>query len=698
MERGALKTSELPEILIVDDEPTNLNALEAMLEGTDCKPVRAHSADEALLLLLEHDFAAIVLDIKMPGIGGIELATLIKQRKRSQHIPILFLTAYLIDQPDILRGYGAGAVDFLSKPIDAGILRSKIGVFVELYRKSQTLRELNEVLHREIADRQQAQEALQHANEELEQRVQERTAELTRAHQGVRENEERLRMAMEVARIGAWEWHLASGRMTWSTDPEALFGFPPGSFGPELRPTRMLHPDDRRALDQAVTTALESGVYEVEYRSVRPDGSIVWLTERGRAVADSAGKPERMVGITRDVTAEREAEQERERLLREAREARDEAQRASRAKDEFLAMLSHELRNPLNVIAGGVAILDRLGPPDNSAAQTRQLIGRQLRHLTHLMDDLLDIARATTGKMVLHRQPIDLGATVEGCLTTLKEAGILTRHLFRHTIESVWVDADETRIQQIVTNLIGNAVKFTPAGGEVRVSVSGDGLDALLRVADTGPGIAPELLPHIFEPFVQGERTLDRALGGLGLGLSLVRRLTELHGGTVTVSSEGIGRGASFTIRLPQIAPCAKTIPIVSASASAPAPRRILVVEDNADGREILRRLLKMQGHEVHEAADGETAIERALTLEPDVAIIDIGLPGIDGYGVAAGIRASERGRRRMRLIALTGYGSEEDRRRAAEAGFDAHLLKPIDPKRLVQLLSLEEIANAQKK
>jgi|SRR5579863_3911331 len=681
------KKTDIPKLLIVDDQETNLDALEAMLESSDCTIIRAHSADEALLSLLQHDFAAIVLDIKMPGMGGIELATLIKQRKRSQHIPILFLTAFMVEQPDILRGYGAGAVDYLSKPIDAQILRSKIGVFIDLFRKTRALGELNEALHREIADRERAQEALQVANRELERRVQERAAELVRAHQGVRENEERLRMAIEVARIGAWEWHLSSGQMTWSTDPEALFGFPRGSFGTELRPFRMVHPDDRILTERAVATAIETGVYEAEYRSVRPDGSIVWFTERGRIVTDSDCRPERMVGITRDVTAEREAGQQRERLLRDAREARDEAQTASRAKDEFLAMLSHELRNPLNVISGGIAVLDRYGTPGEPASRTRQLIGRQVRHLSNLMDDLLDIARATSGKMTLNLQPLDLGNAVASALATLTDSDRLGRHSCRKMIESVWIHADETRIQQIVANLIGNAVKFTPAGGEIRVVVSGDGHEAVLRVEDTGSGIAPDLLPHIFGPFVQGDRTVERSPGGLGLGLTLVRRLTELHRGTVTASSEGVGRGASFTVRLPQIASPPPKAPRAPQPGSISVPRRILVVEDNADGREMLRTMLELQGHEIHEASDGPSAIERALTFQPDAAIIDIGLPGIDGYGVAANIRASERGPRRMRLIALTGYGSEEDRRRAIEAGFDAHLTKPVEPERLALVL-----------
>jgi CheY-like chemotaxis protein/anti-sigma regulatory factor (Ser/Thr protein kinase) len=303
------------------------------------------------------------------------------------------------------------------------------------------------------------------------------------------------------------------------------------------------------------------------------------------------------------------------------------------------------------------------------------------------MDDLLDIARVTSGKIVLSRHPIDLSAAVERCLGMLANTGRLGRHTWHTALQAAWVDADETRVEQIVTNLLSNAVKFTADGGDIAVRVSTQGAETVLVVEDSGVGISPALLPRIFELFVQGERSLDRTQGGLGLGLTLVRRLTEMHGGTVTAMSDGPGRGATFTVRLPNV-PAPSEPDRRPAEVAAGAPLCILVVEDNPDGREMLRAMLEQDGHVVHEAADGPSAMDRALELHPDVAIVDIGLPEIDGYGVALRIRAAERGGTGTCLIALSGYGTEEDRRRTAQAGFDAHLTKPVEPDKLRLILT----------
>src|SRR5262245_15638526 len=544
--------TDRPKVLIVDDQPRNLDVLEVMLADADCTMVRATSAEEALLCVVRHDFAALVLDIKMPGMNGIELATLIKQRKRSVHVPILFLTAHSVNEDDVLRGYGAGAVDYLSKPINSRILRSKIDVFIDAYKKSRALVEVNSALQREIAEREKAQEALEHANLELERRVQERTAALTRAHQGVRENEERLRMALEVAHIAAWEWQLTTGQMQWSTDAEALFGFPRGAFGPELRTVRVAHPDDTLRIESAIADALQTGSYEAEYRAVRPDGRIVWLKERGRVFSDSDG--ERMVGITRDITAEREAAHEREALLKRERDARDEAERQSGIKDEFLATLSHELRTPMNAILGWLSILES-GKQVRDLRSVLEVIARNAQIQAKLIDDLLDMNRLLAGNAHLDITAVDMAALLQTTLQGLQPAADAKGVILVATLEPGvgGMLGDSRRLQQVLWNLIHNAIKFTPAQGRVSVNVSRIDGELQVAVVDNGQGIAPSFLPHVFERFRQQDASSTRSTFGLGLGLSIAKQLVELHGGTITASSEGEGRGATFIVRLPAV-------------------------------------------------------------------------------------------------------------------------------------------------
>lgn len=542
-----------PYVLIVDDQPRNLDALDAMLSPLGCTTVRAESADDALLCLLRQEFAAIVLDIRMPGMDGFELAKLIKQRKRSQHTPILFLTAHLSDEKDALEGYGAGAVDFLSKPINPDILRSKVAVFIDLFTKTRALADANEALQREVSERERAQEALEIANADLERRVQERTAALSRAHQGVRENEERLRMAMSIAQMAAWEWHLASGEMRWSTDPEILFGFPAGAFGDERRMFRVLHPDDRQRIDSAVAAAIEGrNVYEAEYRIVRPDGSIVWVTESGLVVPDETGTPSRMVGVSRDITAAREAAQERERLLKDARNARDEAERQGRLKDEFLATLSHELRTPMNAILGWLAILDS-GKPIRDLSSILGVVRRNAQVQAMLIDDLLDMNRLLSGTMRLDVHPVEVAGVVQATLQALQPAADSKGVQLVASVNPATtpIMAEARRLQQVLTNLVNNAIKFTPTGGRVEVRIQRVGGDVQFTVEDNGQGISPEFLPHVFERFRQQDSTTTRSAFGLGLGLSIAKHLVELHGGTITAASDGVGCGATFVVRLP---------------------------------------------------------------------------------------------------------------------------------------------------
>src|SRR5262245_59336848 len=360
------------------------------------------------------------------------------------------------------------------------------------------------------------------------------------------------------------------------------------------------------------------------------------------------------------------------------RTARQEAEASSRTKDEFLATLSHELRNPLAAIGSAIAVLNRLSGGDERAVHARGVITRQVAHLRELMDDLLDLGRVTTGKIVLSPKAIDLSELSRRSWAALESTGTFTQHKATLETEPVWVTADETRMAQVIDNLLGNAVKYTPAGGSVVMTVRCVGDDAVIRVADTGIGMSPALLPRIFEPFVQGESTRDHAKGGLGIGLTLVKRLVEMHGGAVSACSDGPGRGSALTVRLPRLAVAMEPVATAPTQPAVKGARRLLIVEDSTDVRRTLRAWLELDGHEVHETADGNTGFAEACRLQPDVAMIDIGLPGLDGWTLARRLRATDAGRR-MILIAISGYGQQADQQRSRLAGFDVHLVKPVD-------------------
>ena len=444
------------------------------------------------------------------------------------------------------------------------------------------------------------------------------------------------------------------------TAPETIVGGPIAPFVAEA---------DRPVL----AAALRAGRGRYEGHALAFDGRAVpALFSVGTFVADGV---ESLCLVVTDLVE----------LIR-TRAARAKAEAASEAKDQFLAMLGHELRNPLGAISSAVSVLGQSSATSEHDRRAREVIAHQTEHLSRLVADLLDVTRGALGKIELVRTPIDMAAAVRRCPATLESTEQLGQHAVSVDAEPIWVEADGVRIEQIVMNLMSNALKFTPRGGAITVTVRRERDEAVLRVADDGPGISAELLPVVFDLFVQGERNLDRRAGGLGVGLSLVRRLVELHGGRVDAASPGQGRGSVFTVRLPALvdAPLAPG-PSVGAPAGA-HHQRILIVEDNADNREMMRILLESSGHVIHEAADGVSGVELAVQLEPDVVLIDIGLPGIDGYQVARQIRAKLRDR--SRLIALSGYGQQRDRQQAFDAGFDDHLLKPVDPAHLLTVLS----------
>jgi len=372
------------------------------------------------------------------------------------------------------------------------------------------------------------------------------------------------------------------------------------------------------------------------------------------------------------------------RLVREMEERRA-AEAKSSAKDEFLAMLGHELRNPLSAISSASSLLGMPGAGAESVGRARLIIQRQTQHLSRIVDDLLDLSRAMSGKILLSRKRIDISTLVAACLDTFRATGRTAGYTIGADLQPGWVDGDSTRLEQITTNLIDNALKYTPAGGTIDIAIAPEGEDVVLTVRDSGVGIAPDLLPQVFDVFVQGAISIDRSQGGLGIGLSLVRRLVELHGGTVSATSGGPGSGSTFQIRLPRTE--AATVQDKAPEIDAPGGKAtVLLIEDNDDGREMMATMLESFGYPVLQARDGLEGVRIASNRQPGVALVDIGLPGIDGYEVARRLRADAR-TRGIRLIALTGYGLAEDQRRVLEAGFDLHLVKPVELAALLEQL-----------
>jgi PAS domain S-box-containing protein len=461
---------------------------------------------------------------------------------------------------------------------------------------------------------------------------------------------------------------------------EQLLGLPVEVLVPERY--RGSHSEHREGYSAAPTVRPMGAAQELYGR--RKDGSEFPVeislspveTEQGILVASAI----------RDITDRKRAEAQRASLIRE-HAARAEAEAANRAKDEFLAMLSHELRNPLGAVLSAVALLDKIGEPADPAIKARAIIRRQAQRLSRLLDDLLDVARLQTGKILLTTQHLDVGELVRRCLGTLRASGSLDHHDVAADCEQVWVEADATRMEQVFDNLMLNALKFTPEHGSVRVRVYGDGSDAVLRVSDSGVGMSHDLVAKVFELFTQGPPEKSRREGGLGIGLAVVRRLVEQHGGRVEAHSDGPGRGSTFLVRLPRVdAPVSDEATEPATDASRHKRRRVLLVEDNEDAGEAVRLLLEAAGHMVLVEQTGQAALEAAVHFEPDVALVDIGLPDFDGYEVARRLRTKLGAR--IRLIALTGYGQPEDRRRVVEAGFDAHVVKPVDPDELPRILT----------
>lgn len=465
------------------------------------------------------------------------------------------------------------------------------------------------------------------------------------------------------------------------------------------------HPRDlplvRAALDGETHT-------NIEVVALWPDGQRCDLLINTAPIRDSREEVIGAVGIFQGITHMKETDRERQRLLKKLQETnerlesqtkellaqREKLAEADRSKDEFLAMLSHELRNPLGALSNVVQVLHLHGANDSTCGQVHAILERQVQHMARLLDDLLDVSRITLGKIELHKEPVDLIVAVAHAIETTRPFIEARRHELEVSLpaEPVWLEADPTRLEQILINLLNNAAKYTEPGGHIWLTAEREGDEGVLRVRDSGVGISPELVRRVFDLFMQGDRSPDRSQGGLGIGLTLVRSLAEMHGGGVQVCSAGLGQGSEFAVRLPAMP--ARVDSMVSDARSVDperetrtSRRRILVVDDNVDAAKMLAMLLEMWGHQVWVAHDGPAAIEVAMSYRPAVVLLDIGLPRMDGYELARRLR-QQVGLSEAMLVALTGYGHEEARRRSQEAGFDHHLVKPIGSGELRRLLT----------
>jgi len=529
------------------------------------------------------------------------------------------------------------------------------------------------------------------------------------AQQALRESEERFRTLAEALPQIVWVtrpdgWHEYYNRRWYAyTGLSEVESIGRGWAIP-------LHPEDRARSEARWRQATETGeLYEIEYRLRDRNGEYRWFLGRALPVRDAEGRITRWFGTCTDIHDQKQAQEQ----LRES----------DRQKDEFLAMLAHELRNPLAPVLNAVQVLNHIGSPEPREARQRAVIDRQSRHMARLLDDLLDVSRITQGKIELRKHPVELGAVVDQVVDAHRALLDQRGHTLAVSVppEPFFMEADATRLHQVIGNLLNNAAKYTPSGGQVALSLEREGREAVIRVRDNGAGIAPAFLPRVFDLFAQGDRSLARPESGLGIGLTMVRRLVELHGGSVAAHSEGPGRGSEFVVRLPlegaplRVAPPAP-LPHV---ASEGAALRVLVVDDNRDAAETLSDLATLWGCEVRTAHDGEAALRIAEAYRPQVVLLDISMPGMDGYEVARRLRRDESSEFRVPgsewgnsrngvpnprqdtenselrtqnsaplLVALTGYGQEEDRRRSREAGFDEHLTKPVDPEALRGLLA----------
>jgi signal transduction histidine kinase len=662
-------TEEKANILVVDDLPEKLLVFSSILEELGENLVLVRSGSEALREVLAREFAVILLDVNMPDIDGLETAKLIRQYKKSAHTPIIFITAYA-DEMQTSQGYSLGAVDYILSPVRPDVLRSKVKVFVDLYNMQQRTRAMAEA------------EAARHAAEDAKRRAN-FLAHASRELGASLDLEQGMRRLLELVVP-----HVCDAAVV-TVEKE------PGKFQTMSAPSAEFVP-------QALETALQSVLREHRGSEAEADRGFAATLCHPLQVGDRvigafalgyAGREPRDRDMLEELAGRAAIALDNSRLYRSlkreiarSRQAEEELQHANRRKDEFLAMLSHELRNPLAPIRNAVELMRRVGSSEPRLTMARDVIDRQVTQLARLVDELLDVSRISQGKIVLKKEPVELAKIVAHSVETVRPMVDAREQRLAVEVSArpVWLLGDFARLSQVISNLLNNASKYTPEGGRIRLAATaGEGF-ATIAVEDNGSGIDGELLPRIFELFVQGERGLDRSQGGLGIGLTLVKRLVELHHGRVEAESGGLGRGAAFRVTLPSISAVHDESPapaVLPASAEVYG-RRVLVVDDNLDAAESTAAFLRLEGHEVKTVVDGNEALSSVRVFAPHVVVLDIGLPGLDGYAIARRLREQGDTSHTL-LIAVTGYGQKEDRERATGAGFDYYFVKPTDPRQI---------------
>jgi signal transduction histidine kinase/DNA-binding response OmpR family regulator len=686
---AAASLAERSNILIVDDRLDKRVVFRTILEELDQNIVTASSGEEALRWLLDNDCAVILLDVNMPGMDGLETAELIRSRRKSAHTPIIFITAFA-DEMHTARGYSLGAVDYILSPVVPNILRSKVKALVQLHRLNAELKKRSDervALVREQAARTMAEESQRRASFLAEAaQVMASTLDVDTILKGsagltvpfladhaamVLIGDKGTPRARREASVAGWDGYLGNHR-----------------------------PGFERLLEKLLAQATESG--ERAHADVLVEGEAGPAGEVHAFPLVTRGRAAGALMIALGPSARRLAGADlglAENLAGRAATALDncllyeEIQAADQRKNEFLATLSHELRNPLAPIRAALHMLRGGSVEPARAAPLLETMERQVAQMTRLLEDLLDISRITRGVIELKIEPVDVASEVRAALESCAAQLQAGRHHVSVDVpnDPLRVSADPVRMQQILENLILNAAKYTEPGGRIDVRAWKENGEAVVEVRDTGIGIEPDKLQQVWELFVQVDDSHERTRKGLGIGLALVRDLVTRHGGRVEAASPGLGQGSTFTVRLPLAA--------AGSAAEEPKPKvleqperalagghRILIVDDNIDAAETLAMMLEILGQETRQAHDGREALTVAADYKPDLVFMDIGLPGISGLEACVKMR-QELGMRETYLVALSGYGTEEDRRRSMEAGFNDHLVKPLDPGALPSIL-----------